>query len=133
MDEPRMNRPRDSSRAKVKMLVPAVVIVGIVAAAYAGYRAHQNADVANQASVFASNFIRSSPIVQSQLGKVEELKKIKEKHLTGQRPGWYLHYDVIGHRASGLVDMRITPNPNYDSWNVPVAQLDVCQKSVGLR
>jgi len=128
-----MNAPKNSSAAVVKMLATAVLMIGIVTATCAEYRVYQRNDTAAEANIFASTFIRGSPVVQARLGNVENIKEIKELLLTGQRPGWYLGYDVTGRRANGVVDMRITPNPNYGSWNVPVAQLNAGQTSVALR
>jgi hypothetical protein len=115
------------------LLGAAAALIAIAIIVFVAYRIHYRDNRSEQANNFATNFISNSPVVESRLGKVEEVKEIKELHQAGTKPGWYLDYNVTGNRASGVVDMRLTPSSNYDLWNVPLAQLDVGHRSVTLR
>jgi hypothetical protein len=108
-------------------------IVALVAIAFVTYTVHHKDDLATQANTFASTFITSSPVVEQQLGAVQQVRVIKEQHQTGKAPGWYLAYDVSGRRMNGVVDMRLTPNPDFDLWNVHLAKLDIGHKTINLR
>jgi hypothetical protein len=99
MGSERMDAQEDNAGGGMKLLVAAVVMIGIVAAVYAGYRVHLKDDATNQAQAFASSFIRSSPVVQAHLGTVENVKEIKEERRLGSQPGLYLDYEVTGRRA----------------------------------
>jgi len=107
-----------------------IVLAAIVFGIFAVQRRER---VASQADTFARTLIQNSPVVQEQLGKVEQVEKLNEHHETGIASGWYLDYDVIGRHARGVVDMRLTPGRSVDNWNVVVADLGSGQKSVNLR
>jgi hypothetical protein len=115
------------------LLGAAAALIAIAIIVFVAYRIHYRDNRSEQANNFATNFINNSPVVESRLGTVEEVKEIKELHQAGTKPGWDLDYNVTGKRASGMVDMRLTPNSSYDLWNVPLAQLDIGHRSVALR
>ncbi|HUN58546.1 MAG TPA: hypothetical protein VMU41_10565 [Candidatus Binataceae bacterium] len=116
-----------------RFLMAAAGLAVIVSIAFIGSHFYHRDQREIQANSFGRAFIHDSPVVEEQLGTVERVKKIEEQHQSGNRPGWYLDYDVTGRRASGVVDLRLTPSPNYGVWNVPLAQLDRNHETVALR
>jgi hypothetical protein len=114
------------------LLAAAIIAIGIVAA-LAVYKIHRQDDLAARAADWAKTFIRSSPVVEQQLGAVQHIKRVNEEHVSGKKPGWYLAYDVTGRRGMGVVEMRMT-RIQYDDWRIPFAKLDEGQrKPVNLR
>jgi hypothetical protein len=115
-------------------LVGGLVLVALIVIAFVGYTIHRRDTLAAQARAFGRIFIENSPVVETQLGEVRTLKAVQEQHRTGRARGWYLDYDVTGQQKTGVVDMRLTPNPNYGQWNVPLAELRIDHhKPVNLR
>jgi hypothetical protein len=104
-------------------IVAAAIIASGMVIALVVYRIHQRDYLAAQADSSARTFIRSSPVVEQQLGRVQTVKQISEEHLSGKAPGWYLDYRVTGRRGKGMVEMRMNPS-QYDYWNFPLAELD---------
>lgn len=110
----------------------AIIVLGIVIA-FAVYTIHHHDYLSAQADSWARTFIRSSPVVEQQLGRVQTDRQINEQHLSGKSPGWFLDYDVSGRHGMGVVEMRLNPS-QYDGWRVPLAQLDEGhRKPVNLR
>ncbi len=122
-----------------RVLLGGVAIAAVAGGLFAIYSIHHRDYLSSQANSFARTFIRSSPVVQEQLGKVQQVVESKEQHETGKDAGWYLVYKVTGRRAEGVVDLRLTPNAELSGfnvpvqWNVPMAALDVKNKTVNLR
>jgi hypothetical protein len=117
----------------VTTILAAVVIGVAIVAALAAYKIHNHDLIAAQAASWARTFIRSSPVVERQLGSVQHIKRIKEEHVSGKAPGWYLDYDVTGRHGMGVVEMRMT-RIQYDDWNFPSAELNEGhRKPVNLR
>jgi len=116
-----------------QLALTAGAIVALSFLAFLIYRVHYRHEMAREANSFAHTFINCSPVVADQLGTVKRVKEIEDLHQWGKKPGWYLKYDVDGSDASGVVDLRITPNPDYGAWNVPMAQLERGHQSIALR
>jgi len=115
-------------------LVGGLVLVALIVIAFVGYTIHRSDTPAAQAKSFGKIFVQSSPVVEEQLGEVRSVKEVEEQHSTGKARGWHLDYDVTGQQKSGVVDIRLTPNPNYGQWNVPLAELRIDHhKPVNLR
>lgn len=115
-------------------LAGALVLIALIVIVFVGYTIHNRETLAAQAKSFGKIFIQSSPVIEEQLGKVSSVKEVEEQHRTGNTRGWYLDYDVTGQGKTGVVDMRLTPNPNYGQWNVPLAELTIDHhKPVNLR
>jgi len=126
--------PMSDNLARRSTLAGALVIVVLIGIAFVGYTIHHRDTLAAQARDFAKIFIRSSPVVEEQLGQVRSMKVVKEQHRTGDARGWYLDYDVTGQQKTGTVDLRLTSNPNYGQWNLPLAVLRIDhRKPVNLR
>jgi hypothetical protein len=123
----------DNGDDSPRFLLAVAALVGIALVIFIGFHMYHRDQSGDQANSFARTFIRNSPVVQEQLGKVERVKQIEDQHQSGKHPGWYLDYDVTGRRGSGVVDFRLTPNPDYGVWNVPVAKLDRGHETVALR
>jgi Cytochrome oxidase complex assembly protein 1 len=115
-------------------LISAGIIVALGIIIFAVYKIDHREQSADQAASFAAVFIKSSPVVEQQLGEVRGMKEVKERHATGAARGWYLDYRVTGQDKTGTIEMRLTPNSNYGQWNVATADLQVGQqKPVTLR
>jgi hypothetical protein len=107
----------------VTSFVSGAIIAIVIAIGFAIYTIHDRDDLSAQANNWAKTFIRSSPVVEQQLGRVQTIKRISEEDLSGRSPGWYVDYDVTGRHGMGMVEMRLTPI-EYEGWNVPLAELD---------
>jgi hypothetical protein len=101
-----------------------IIIVGAVII-FTVYTFLHRDEVQQQVASFATVFIKSSPVVEQQLGDVHAVKEVKERRITGVSPGWYLDYMVAGQNKTGNIEMRLTPNPNYGQWSVALAKLKV--------
>lgn len=115
------NDPRDSSRLTNIIGIAIIVCAGVIA--FFAYTIHRRDYFSARADSWAKVFIRSSPVVEQQLGHVSHIKRINESHLSGKSPGWYLDYDVSGRRGQGTVLIRMNTN-QYDDWDVPSAELE---------
>jgi hypothetical protein len=132
-NDPVRERPATPPPPVGTTIVAAGVIAFGIVAAIALYTIHHRDYLAEQADSWARTFIRSSPVVEEQLGRVKNVKQVSEDHVAGKAPGWYLDYDVTGRRGMGVVDMRMTPY-QYDDWRIPFAELDESQhKPINLR
>jgi len=118
---------------RFRNVIAVLLIVAAAIAAAALYNMRQRAHLSSTAKTWASEFIRSSPVVEQQLGRVEALKEVEEQERGGKTPGWYLDYDVSGRHRDGVVTMRLTPNLN-GGWNVPLAEVETDHaKPINLR
>jgi hypothetical protein len=117
----------------VSSIVSVAIIAIVIVIGFEAYTIYHRDYLSAQANSWARTFIRSSPVVEQQLGRVQTVKQISEEHLSGKSPGWYLDYDVTGRDGMGVVDMRLNPS-QYDSWSVPSAELNEGhRKPVNLR
>jgi hypothetical protein len=87
------------------------------------YRILRHDLLSAQAIDLGKTFIHSSPVVEEDLGTVKAVKETKEVHRTGPAPGWYVDFDVLGKRRSGVVDMRL--RKANGEWYVPSAKLKI--------
>jgi hypothetical protein len=110
-------------RIWVTRVAGATIIAIIIIVGFTVYTIHHRDELSAYANSWAKTFIRSSPVVEQQLGHVQTIKRISEQDLSGKSPGWYVEYDVTGRHGMGVVEMRLTPI-EYEGWNVPVAELD---------
>ncbi len=111
-----------SASAWFTTLIGVVVIVLGVVVTLVAYRIERHNYLSAGADNWGKVFIRSSPVIEQQLGSVRNVKSIEEKHVSGRRAGWYVDYDVTGRRGAGVVEMRLKPS-EYAGWNVPLAEL----------
>jgi hypothetical protein len=114
--------------------IASVAIIAIaIAIGYTVYTIHHRDDLSAYANSWAETFVRSSPVVEQQLGHVQTIKRISEEDLSGKSPGWYVDYDVTGRHRMEVGEMRLTAT-EYEGWNVPLAELDEShRKPVNLR
>jgi len=98
-----------------------LIIVILCVAAYLAYHFTMRDESADQANALAQTFIRSSPVIQTDLGKVTAMKEISENHVTGAKPFWAVDYDVASGQKSGEAEFKMTKAEGL--WSVPSAQL----------
>jgi len=98
-----------------------LIIVILCVAAYLAYHFTMRDESADQANALAQTFIRSSPVIQTDLGKVTAMKEISENHVTGAKPFWAVDYDVTSGQKSGEAEFKMTKAEGL--WSVPSAQL----------
>jgi hypothetical protein len=113
--------PASDGRFQLWLSIAIIVCLGV--AAYFGYRMVTRDRSADQAKALAQTFIQSSPVLQTDLGKVTGMKELTERRLPGASPLWAVNYDVTGHRGSGDVEMELRESQGL--WTVPSAKLDV--------
>jgi hypothetical protein len=122
---------RDSS-SLTNLIGIAIIVCGAVIVFFV-YTIHRRDCLSAQADSWARGFIRSSPVVERQLGHVQNIKRINESLLSGNLPGWYLDYDVSGRRGQGTVAMQMNTT-RYGDWDVPSAELEEThRKPINLR
>jgi hypothetical protein len=84
----------------VTSIVSVAIIAIAIAIGFTVYTIHHRDDLSAYANSWAKTFIRSSPVVEQQLGHVQTIRRISEKDRSGKLPGWYVDYDVTGrHRT----------------------------------
>lgn len=122
-------RPNEE-RGQLLASIAVIVVLGIIA--YFAYHITMHDESASQAKAIAQTFIQSSPVLQTDLGKVTAIKELDEKHESGAKPLWLIDYNVTGQKSSGKVEMKLRRVEGL--WNVPLAQLDVAhQPPINLR
>jgi hypothetical protein len=123
----------EHERIWVTTVVSTAIIAIVIAIGFTVYTIHHRDDLSAYANSWAKTFIRSSPVIEQQLGHVQTIKRISEEDLSGKSPGWYVDYDVTGRHGMGVVEMRLT-STEYEGWNVPLAELNEGhRKPVNLR
>ena len=115
------NESTGPNRAITTIIGAAIIVLGVVIVVVV-YNIHHHDFLAAQADNWARLFVRSSPVVEEQLGQVQAVKRVSEEHVDGKAPGWYLDYHVRGQDKAGTVEMRLRPN-EYQGWRVPLAEL----------
>jgi hypothetical protein len=129
----------DRHRDLVHFLASCVVVVVLGGIIFAVGTVRHRDYLATRANIFARTFILNSPVVEQHLGAVRRVEEVKEQRQTGRAAGWYLDFDVSGRQARGVIDLRLTQSRNSIGWEVPVqwsvpmAILEVGNKSVDLR
>jgi hypothetical protein len=113
----------EHEHAWITSIGSAAIIAIVIVIGFTVYTIHHRDDLSAYANSWAETFIRSSPVVEQQLGHVRTIKRISEEDLSGKSPSWYVDYDVTGRHGMGVVEMRLTPI-EYQGWNVPLAELD---------
>ena len=87
--------------------------------------------MAKQAETVSSSFVKSSPLVEKNLGSVVVMKEISAGRVHGSANEWKVEYSVIGKKARGSVYVSVQKTKG--NWNVPSAQLvETGGKSVNL-
>jgi hypothetical protein len=117
-------------RSQLLLSVGIIIVLGVIA--YFAYSLMMHDESASQAKEIAQTFIRSSPVLQTDLGKVTAIRELNEKHESGTKPVWLIDYDVTGQKTSGKVEMKLRRVEGL--WNMPLAELHVDHHSpVNLR
>jgi uncharacterized protein (UPF0333 family) len=111
----------NAERGQLLLSIAVIVALGIIA--YFAYSITRHDESASQAKVIARTFIQSSPVLQTDLGKVTAIKELDEKHEAGTKPLWLIDYNVTGQKSSGTVEMKLRRVEGL--WNVPSAELHV--------
>lgn len=103
--------PADSTPSNTKRILGSigiVIIIGVVV--FVVYTITTRDRMASQALKITQTFVRSSPVVESDLGHVISLKKIGEQSVgdgwIGTR-NWMVDFDVTGKKASGTVQILV--------------------------
>lgn len=120
-----MRKPQvaqDRSQLWLSVLIVAVLCV----AAYLAYHFAMRDESADQANALAQTFIRSSPVLQTDLGKVTAMKEVSENHVAGAKPFWAVDYDVTSGARSGEAEFKMTKANGL--WSVPSAELKIDHK-----
>lgn len=108
-------------RSQLLLSVGIIIVLGVIA--YFAYSLMMHDESASQAKEIAQTFIRSSPVLQIDLGKVTAIRELNEKHEGGTKPVWLIDYDVTGQKTSGKVEMKLRRVEGL--WNMPLAELHV--------
>jgi hypothetical protein len=112
----------DESRWFRAVVCLVVLVIGVIVI-FQIYRIRRHDLLSAQAIDLGKTFIHSSPVVEEDLGTVKAVKETGEEHRTGPAPGWYVDFDVLGKRKSGVVEMRL--RKANDEWYVPSAKLKI--------
>lgn len=111
--------------AFVGLIIAAVLVFGF-------FKLRRDDRLASQANSVAQTFIKSSPLVQDHLGRIEKINETGEQHGENNEPGWFLNYNVTGNKGNGVVRMHMRWNDG--KWAMPSAQLTMGDgKPVDLR
>jgi hypothetical protein len=98
------------------------LVIGVIVI-FQIYRIRRHEVLSAHALGVGETFIHSSPVVEEDLGTVKAVKETRAVHHTSPAPGWYVDFDVLGKRKSGVVEMRL--HKANDEWHVPSAKLKI--------
>lgn len=105
-----------------RMLGSIGIVIIVVAVAFGVYTVRSRDRMASQALHLTSVFIKSSPVVEKDLGSVISIKESSEKRVDGRR--WMVDYTVTGKKARGTVDFVLKKTDgNWGSWKYLEANL----------
>jgi hypothetical protein len=118
-----MNASADTAETgtTIRALIAIVSIIVVCAIAAVAYYYLRGVNMAKQAETVSSSFVKSSPVVETNLGAIVKMKEISAGRVQGSANKWRVEYRVTGQKAQGSVDILVQNAKG--NWNVPSAQL----------
>lgn len=104
----------------IRLLGSVGIVVAVVIIAFVVYKIKTRDTSESQALKVATTFVRSSPVVEENLGTVSALKESNEQHVDGQ--GWTVDFNVTGMKSHGTV--ALTLHKQNGAWTFSSAELE---------
>jgi Cytochrome oxidase complex assembly protein 1 len=118
-----MNSATNTSVAStvVRGVMAVFAILVVIAIAAAAYYYLRGVNMAKQAETVSSSFVKSSPVVERDLGTIVRMREIAAGRVHGSANQWIVEYRVTGQRGTGSV--QVVVENAKGNWNVPGASL----------
>jgi Cytochrome oxidase complex assembly protein 1 len=118
-----MNSATNTSAASnvIRGLMAVFAILFVLAIAAAAYYYLHWVNMAKQAETVSSSFVKSSPVVERDLGTIVRMKEISAGRAHGRANQWIVEYHVSGQKGTGSV--QVVVQNAEGNWNVPGASL----------
>jgi Cytochrome oxidase complex assembly protein 1 len=113
------NTSATSTVVRGVMTVFAILLVLAIAAA--AYYYLRGVNMAKQAETVSSSFVKSSPLVERDLGAIVSMKEIAAGRVHGSTNQWIVEYHIAGQKGTGSV--QVVVQKARGNWNVPDASL----------